>query len=331
MSFLKYLRDHLLALLAILLGVTFIEAILFLDPKVKFQTGTLIYSWIISVIFVSVGLILSYHRKKSWYKLLDNYQEDLSKELHGAQNKEQRFVQDKINNIVLEYRKELTELYQNQHDQQEYTESWVHDIKVPLAALKLAQDSDLNEDLVDEEIDKIDYLVDQALYFARLNNFSNDYLIQEQDLNNIVKASIRSNKRMFISKRIGISIDVTDKKILTDEKWLNFILNQIITNSLKYTDPGGKIDIFTSDDNNSIKLHIKDNGVGIANKDISRVFTKGFTGDNGRKFGSKSTGMGLYLVKKMVDNLGHQITLNSQVGVGTEIVITFLDLPYYQG
>lgn len=330
MSFLKYLHDHLLSLLAIILSVTFIEAILFLDPKVKFQTGTLIYSWIIAFIFVFVGLILSYYRKKSWYILLDNYQEDLSKELHGAQNKEQRFVQDKINNIVLEYRNELTELYQNQHDQQEYTESWVHDIKVPLAALKLAQDSDLNKDLVDEEIDQIDYLVDQALYFARLNNFSNDYLIQEQDLNTIVKSSIRTNKRMFISKRIGISIDVTSKKILTDEKWLSFILNQIITNSLKYTDAGGKIDIFTSSDSNSIKLHIKDSGVGISVKDISRVFNKGFTGDNGRKFGSKSTGMGLYLVKKMIDNLGHQITLNSELGVGTEIIITFLDLPYYQ-
>src|SRR5699024_8799952 len=130
-----------------------------------------------------------------------------------------------------------------QKDQREYTESWVHDIKVPLAALKLSQDDELDKNLVDEEIDQIDYLVDQALYFARLNNFSNDYLIQEQDLNNIVKASIRTNKRLFINKRIGISLDITDKKILTDEKWLSFILNQIISNSLKYTDRGGKISI----------------------------------------------------------------------------------------
>ncbi|WP_125760544.1 sensor histidine kinase [Companilactobacillus hulinensis] len=330
MTFFKYFRDHLLTLLTILLSVTFIELILFLDPKVKFHTGTLIYSWIIAVIFAFVGLILAYNRKKSWYELLNNYQEDLSKELHGAQNNEQRFIQDKINNIALEYRNELTELYQNQNDQREYTESWVHDIKVPLAALKLSQDSDLDKELIDEEIDQIDYLVDQALYFARLNNFSNDYLIQEQDLNNIVKSSIRTNKRMFISKRIGISLDITDEKVLTDEKWLSFILNQIISNSLKYTDQGGKIEIFTTNNHNNVELHIKDNGVGIASKDISRVFNKGFTGDNGRKSGSKSTGIGLYLVKKMSDKLGHKIEIQSHSGVGTEIIITFLDLPYYQ-
>jgi len=330
MTFFKYFRDHLLTLLTILLSVTFIESILFLDPKVKFHTGTLIYSWIIAVIFAFVGLILAYNRKKSWYELLNNYQEDLSKELHGAQNNEQRFIQDKINNIALEYRNELTELYQNQNDQREYTESWVHDIKVPLAALKLSQDSDLDKELIDEEIDQIDYLVDQALYFARLNNFSNDYLIQEQDLNNIVKSSIRTNKRMFISKRIGISLDITDEKVLTDEKWLSFILNQIISNSLKYTDQGGKIEVFTTNNHNNVELHIKDNGVGIASKDISRVFNKGFTGDNGRKSGSKSTGIGLYLVKKMSDKLGHKIEIQSHSGVGTEIIITFLDLPYYQ-
>lgn len=330
MTFFKYLRDHLLSLLSILISVTFIEAILFLDPHVKFQTGTLIYSWLIAVLFAFLGLIFAYLRKKSWYETLNDYQEDLSKELHGASNNEQRFIQDKINNIALEYRNELTELYQNQNDQQEYTESWVHDIKVPLAALKLSQDSDLDKDLIDEEIDQIDYLVDQALYFARLNNFSNDYLIQEQDLNNIVKSSIRSNKRMFISKRIGISLDVTDDKVLTDEKWLSFILNQIITNSLKYTDQGGKIEIFTTNYHNNVELHIKDNGIGIEDKDISRIFNKGFTGDNGRKSGSKSTGIGLYLVKKMVDKLGHKIEVKSEVGVGTEIIITFLDLPYYQ-
>lgn len=330
MTFFKYLRDHLLSLLSILISVTFIEAILFLDPQVKFQTGTLIYSWGIAVLFAFLGLIFAYLRKRSWFERLNNYTENLSKELHGASNNEQRFIQDKINNIALEYRNELTELYQNQHDQQEYTESWVHDIKVPLAALKLSQDTDLDKELIDEEIDQIDYLVDQALYFARLNNFSNDYLIQEQDLNNIVKSSIRTNKRMFISKRIGINLDVTGEKVLTDEKWLSFILNQIITNSLKYTDQGGKIEIFTTNNSGNIELHIKDNGVGISTKDISRVFNKGFTGDNGRRSGSKSTGIGLYLVKKMVDKLGHKIEIKSEVGVGTEIIITFLDLPYYQ-
>lgn len=330
MTFFKYLGDHIYSILIVLVGMTFVELVLFLDPRVNFNPGTLVYTWILAVLFLVVNLLISYNHKKAWYKQLENYQEDLSKELYGARNNEQKFIQTKINNISLKYRNELTELYQNQKDQREYTESWVHDIKVPLAALKLSQDDELDKDLIAEELDQIDYLVDQALYFARLNNFSNDYLIQEQDLNDIVKSCIRTNKRLFISKRIGISFDITDKKVLTDEKWLSFIINQIISNSLKYTDQGGKISIFTNTADNNIELHIKDNGIGIANQDISRIFNKGFTGSNGRASGSKSTGMGLYLVKKMADRLGHTISVKSQVGTGTETVITFLDLPYYK-
>lgn len=330
MTLYKYLRDHIGLILVILFGITFIEIILYLDPQMHFQKGTLIYTWVLAILISAITLVLSFNRKKEWYRILQNSDNDLSKELYGAKSNEQKFIQKKINDISLDYRKELTKLYQNQKDQREYTESWVHDIKVPLAALKLSQDSDLNQELLDEEIDQIDYLVDQALYFARLNNFSNDYLIQEQDLNSIVKSSIRTNKRMFISKRIGIELDVNSQKVLTDEKWLSFILNQILTNSLKYTDQGGKIAIFTTNSNNDIKLHIKDNGIGIADQDLSRVFNKGFTGSNGRTSGSKSTGMGLYLVKKMVDKLGHKIQINSHVDKGTEVIITFLDLPYYQ-
>ncbi|WP_334352257.1 HAMP domain-containing histidine kinase [Companilactobacillus sp. HBUAS56257] len=329
MTFFKYLKDHVYSILIVLFGMTFVELVLFLDPNVHFYTGTLIYTWFLAVIFLVANLFLSYHHKKDWYKQLEAYQNDLSKELVGANNNEQQFIQSKINNISLEYRNELTELYQNQKDQREYTESWVHDIKVPLSALKLAKDNDLDKELVAEEIDQIDYLVDQALYFARLNNFSNDYLIQEQDLNNIVKSSIRTNKRLFINKRIGISLDISDKKILTDEKWLSFIINQILSNSLKYTPHNGKITIFTTEKDNNIELHIKDTGIGISNQDISRIFNKGFTGENGRKSGSKSTGMGLYLVKKMIDKLGHKISVKSEKDHGTEFTITFLDLPYY--
>jgi len=330
MTFFKYLRDHIYSILIVLVGMTFVELVLFLDPRVNFHPGTLVYTWILAMIFLIVDLVISYNHKKNWYHQLESYQEDLSKELYGARNNEQKFIQNKINNISLEYRNELTDLYQNQKDQREYTESWVHDIKVPLAALKLSQDDDLDKKLIAEELDQIDYLVDQALYFARLNNFSNDYLIQEQDLNDIVKACIRTNKRLFISKRIGINFDITDKKVLTDEKWLSFIINQIISNSLKYTDQGGKIDIFTTMTDNNIQLHIKDNGIGIANQDISRVFNKGFTGSNGRASGSKSTGMGLYLVKKMSDKLGHDVKIKSVPDEGTETIITFLDLPYYK-
>lgn len=330
MTFLKYLRDHIYSILIVLIGMTFVELVLYLDPRVHFHMGTLIYTWILAMIFLITNLAISYNHKKNWYSQLESYQEDLSKELFGAQNNEQKFIQNKINNISLEYRNELTNLYQNQKDQRGYTESWVHDIKVPLSALKLSQDEELDKNLIAEELDQIDYLVDQALYFARLNNFSNDYLIQEQDLNDIVKACIRANKRLFISKRIGISFDVTDKKVLTDEKWLSFIINQIISNSLKYTDQNGKINIFTTTHDNNIELHIKDNGIGIVDQDISRVFNKGFTGTNGRKSGSKSTGMGLYLVKKMTDKLGHSIQIKSKPNQGTETIITFLDLPYYK-
>ncbi|WP_334302799.1 ATP-binding protein [Romboutsia hominis] len=165
--------------------------------------------------------------------------------------------------------------------------------------------------------------IDQVLYYSRSNDVSKDYIIKNFNLERIIRCVIRKNASDFINKRIGIDIKEINFNVYSDEKWVEFILNQIINNAIKYSkESEGKVSINAVKNKNNIILSIKDNGVGINEKDIDRVFEKGFTGENGRIFG-KSTGIGLYLCKKLCDKLGLGINIVSKQQEGTEIRIIF--------
>lgn len=230
-------------------------------------------------------------------------------------------------------RQELSELNSNKDSQEEFIESWVHDIKVPLAAILLILEKDDLYQIKDQtklELSTINHLVEQVLYYSRMNNFANDYLIKQCDLETVVNTAIKNNMNLFITKNISVTVDIGSHIVLTDEKWLEFILNQIISNSLKYTPERGKIEISAEDSHRTITLKLSDNGIGIKDEDISRVFNKGFTGQNGRLLASKSTGLGLYLAKQMSDKLGQELTIDSEYNVGTTATITFPTLSYFK-
>ena len=212
-----------------------------------------------------------------------------------------------------------------QSEYRDYIEAWVHEIKTPIASSKLLIDN--NQDLVTRkiglEIKKIEEYIEQALYYSRSNDVSKDYIIKKFYLDDVIKGVIKRNSTDFISKRIRLSLDVDHFEIYSDTKWIEFIINQIITNSIKYSKADmAEIRVISKKNRNNIILFIEDNGVGISEKDINRVYDKGFTGENGRKFG-KSTGIGLYLCKKLCDKLGLNINIESKEGVGTKVGIIF--------
>lgn len=152
---------------------------------------------------------------------------------------------------------------------------------------------------------------------------SKDYLIKEVSLAGLVRSVIKRNSRDFISKGISIDLEKVEGTVFSDAKWLEFIINQLIGNAIKYIrERDGKVIIHTVQNENNIVLTIEDNGIGITEKDIHRVFEKGFTGENGRKFG-KSTGIGLYLCKKLADRLGLGLTITSKIVEGTKVSIIF--------
>ena len=199
-----------------------------------------------------------------------------------------------------------------QKEYREYIETWVHEIKTPIASTRLILENNESEssENIKKEIKKIEEYIDQALYYARSTDVSKDYIVKEFSLGKSVRNVIKKNSRDFINKRIAIDLEDLDYKVYSDEKWVEFIINQVINNAIK------------NKSKNSITLKIKDSGVGIPNKDLGRVFEKGFTGENGRRF-TKSTGMGLYLCKNLCDKLGLGLKITSKENEGTEVNIIF--------
>lgn len=243
---------------------------------------------------------------------------------------EPRFQEERIINEVLkECNKSMHEKVKYYKDEQieyrEYIETWVHEIKTPIASAKLIlenDDSNLSS-RINYEMKRVEGFIEQVLYYARSSDVSKDYIIREFSLRDVVMKAVKSNSRDFINRNIKLNIKEIEGTIFSDAKWVEFIINQIIINAVKFSISNkGEVSIFSKINENNIILTIEDNGVGISEKDIDRVFEKGFTGENGRKFG-KSTGIGLYLCNKLCDKLGVGISLASKEGMGTKVNIVF--------
>ena len=214
-----------------------------------------------------------------------------------------------------------------QEDYKEYIELWIHEIKIPIASSKLIIENNKNQTTksIDEELQKIENYIEQALYYARSNTVEKDYYVKKVNLKDIVNESIKKNKNVLIHEKISVNIHDLDLEVNTDNKWIIFILNQIIQNSIKYKkqDKNLEIEIYAKQGKENVILYIKDNGIGIKKGEITRVFEKGFTGTNGRLIGKKSTGIGLYLCKNLCNKLGIAIELNSVQNEGTELRLVF--------
>lgn len=207
----------------------------------------------------------------------------------------------------------------------EYIEQWVHEVKTPISLIKLIEENNrtTKSSAVLMQLEDIDRYVEQALFYARSEDVEKDYFIKEISLEECVNSVITKNKQGFILNGIDIEISDIDKNIYCDIKWLEFILNQIIVNSIKYkNNENPMVKINSIDIKNGIQLIIEDNGIGIPQNEISRVFEKGFTGNKGR-INSKSTGIGLYLCKKLCDKLGLLISIESKEKLYTKVIITF--------
>ena len=213
-------------------------------------------------------------------------------------------------------------------DLKDYIEMWIHEVKIPLSNLVLISHNNEKNPKITKEIGRIENYIDQVLYYFRSENAENDYLIRKYDLKKIINKVVIKNNEAFIYNKIILKLEDFNYFVLTDSKWLEFIINQIINNSLKYTKENDVIEINAYEKDSKIILEITDNGIGISKGDIFKVFEKTFTGSNGRNNGS-STGMGLYICKKLCDKLGHQIRIESEKGKYTKVSIIFEENEFY--
>lgn len=234
----------------------------------------------------------------------------------------------------------IRQIEDEQKEYREYIESWVHEVKAPITSIDLMCENFKSDPLENQgdvvrrirlENQKIENYVDMALYYARSEDVYKDYVIRRTNLGEIAVVVLKRNKGYLIQSQIQAEVDCKDKAY-TDEKWIAFILNQLVLNAAKYCrKKGGKIWIYTSQKHKSdalekhshgVRLVVKDNGIGIKEEELGRIFEKGFTGSNGRKT-ERSTGMGLYLCKKLCLKLGIEIYARSKAGEGTEVILEF--------
>lgn len=271
----------------------------------------------IGLIYICINFINYYKKHIQLYKL----QNEISISSENLPSPKTLMEEDYTNLILTlnkEYKTYISKSDIAKSDMIDYYTMWVHQIKTPISAMKLliqTSESEISSDL-SSELFKIEQYVEMVLSYIRLGSNENDFVIKEYDLDNIVRQAIRKYAPLFIRKKINLDFQPTTYKVLTDEKWLVFVIEQLLSNAIKYTNKG-KISIYPLEDK---KLVIEDTGIGISQEDIPRIFDKGFTGYNGRT-DKKATGLGLYLCKNILDKLSHKISIESEVGVKTKVIL----------
>ena len=272
-----------------------------------------------------VGLIASfsdYTNYRESYKKLKFLEENILNDLE-ALPKSLDIRIDYYHKIIEKVYEELEKLTrenrQKNTDMVDYYSMWVHQIKTPIAAMNFLLDNEeVDQKILQQELFKIERYVEMVLTYIRLDSTSSDYVITKINLDEVVKDSVKKYAIIFINKKIKLNYVSHETIVISDKKWLSFAIEQMLGNSVKYSSAGGEITIETCEN----KLVIEDNGIGIKEEDLPRIFEKGFTGFNGR-YEKKSSGLGLYLCKKTLDKLGHHIEISSKVGEGTRVEITF--------
>ena len=235
---------------------------------------------------------------------------------------QETLYQELLRELLEDRRTAVSEADRRQREALDYYTLWIHQIKTPIAAMGLLlEDTDRDRELR-AELFRVEQYAQLALSYLRLGSESTDYVIREVAVADVVRQAARKYAQLFIRGRVSLEVEEMDLRVLTDEKWLVFVLEQLLSNALKYT-LSGKISIYLEDTSCQTCLVIEDTGIGICSEDLPRVFEKGFTGYNGRT-DKKSTGIGLYLCKSVMDRLRHRIWMESEVGAGTKVYLSLV-------
>ena len=327
MRFTDYLKDKILIILLNISALFFLDIFLIL---VNNSLNTIVIISFVWIIVLTVYMLIEYYGRNKFFKKIDNTLDELDKKylISELMDDSYRLEDKKYKNIIRRSNKSVIERINQLEDEQkeykDYIESWVHEIKLPITTMELICENNKNEITrkLQAELSRIDNFVEIILYYARLDNVYKDYIIKEIDLSEVVYETISKNKTYFIQNKMMMDVNCAHT-VFSDKKWLMFIINQILINSTKYKrEPVGKISIYTEAVKDGVRLYIEDNGIGIEKSEINRIFDKGFTGTNGRQ-NKKSTGIGLYLCKKLCMKLGIEIYAESEINKYTRIILLF--------
>lgn len=309
LRFYLYSRRFFLALLILLLGFILLFAFVFDAYRSLLEYVALLLAFL-SFLFIGADAWTAYKGYRS-QKLQASAQ---------AQTPLEKLLQERVEELEYEQKNQLLVEQEKYNDLLDYYTLWVHQVKTPIAASSLLigdlKDKETKSQL-EQELFKIESYVHLVLQYLRLESFHDDLVLKQENLADLVREVVKKYALFFIQQGLSLNLHDLDHTIVTDKKWFLVILEQVLSNSLKYTKEGS-IEIYFQEGS----LYIKDTGLGIQNADLLRVFERGFSGYNGR-LTQQSSGLGLYLSKKIADQLGHKIAIDSQVGQGTTVSIAF--------
>lgn len=322
----QYLKNRLPAILVNLMGMLFLAAFLAVNGG---NGHSILFILIVWVLVLCCYFMAAYFTRKRY----------LDKLLAMTQQLEERYLIAEImaspqradDAVYMEIMKmteksmleKIGNIEKERKEYKEYIEQWVHETKTPIAAMKLLCENnrcDFTRELL-AELEQVNHYTEQALYYARSEHTEKDYIIQEIDLESVVHGAVSDHKYLLRQNAVTVAVDEMEEHVYTDDKWLRFILNQLIGNAVKYRGEQPRIHFYSVKKNDTVSLMVEDNGIGIAESDLPRIFDKGFTGSNGRKQQS-STGIGLYLCKKLCGKLGIDLEAFSK-GEGATVVLSF--------
>jgi signal transduction histidine kinase len=291
--------------------------------------GDMIYSILLYLVVMSIYFSYQFYRFAKSYHKLKEIQHNVTihePDLPEALNPYDERYNEVIKNLYVVLQENMNQMVSRENDHLDYYTLWLHQIKTPIAAMHLVlQNADdlPQKPVLEQELFKVEQYVEMALQFIKIERIESDLVIQPYSLKDMVRQSIRKYSVLFIHKGLGVNIEGCEQTIITDSKWFCFILEQLFSNAVKYTNDG-MIKVYTREVEGGVWLTIEDSGIGIQKEDRKRIFEKGYTGFNGR-LDKKASGMGLYLVKKVATALNHEIQLESEVNKGTKVHLFLKD------
>lgn len=321
-----FFRDHIPYIVIYVLS--FILTIIYCILSKALKSGDAAYIIFFNTLMITCFLIYRYNSNKRVYKILSDEMNVLEESISDLGPS---VLGEAMESLLKKqyglYQGKIEAYNQNQKEHLTFMNHWVHQMKTPLSVIQLYIQEHEGEEMAENlksEVDKLNKGLNMAMYFARLDEFQKDFLAEKVDLHNLIIEIINEEKRLFIKNRVYPELKLEESTIVySDKKWIKFAIEQIITNGVKYSKgQNNKLMIEFKKKSNMVVLDIIDKGVGIPKKDIKRVFDAFYTGENGRIFG-ESTGMGLYIVKKVCDSLEHKVEIESEVGLGTRVRIIF--------
>lgn len=323
----SYLSDRLFSVVCYLAAMLLSVALLWIiEVRAVF---ILFFEMLFLAAFV-LGLAWDYHRKREYYKTLWKLFDGLDdKTLFAELIERPDFLDGRMLYQIVHHTDKymhecLAKSEREMKEYREYVEMWVHEIKTPITSAHLMAENDKNMTTlrIDTELQNIERFVEQALYYARSTSLEKDFKIERVLLKELVNGAVKSYSKPIIHAKGRMQFENVDITVLADRKWCGFIIGQIIANAVKYRKEDFQITFIGGSYEGGDYLVIKDNGIGISQEDLPHVFNKGFTGIHGREY-TKSTGIGLYLCKKMCQKMNMDISIESREGEGTAVQLTF--------